>query len=130
LQNTFAKPRNISFALEINHPHPLASVFTRAYPEKNLSLVRRMTTLLNLKVSPGSAVNKIMDWNAGILKVRIKAPPEKGKANKELIRFLAKLLGIAPANLELVSGEASRNKRVRIHGMTESAVRRILTGKS
>ena len=89
-----------------------------------------MTTLLNLKVSPGASANKIMNWNAGILKVRIKAPPEKGKANKELIRFLAKLLGTAPANLDLVSGESSRNKRVRIHGLTDSAVRRILIDKN
>lgn len=89
-----------------------------------------MSTLLDLKVSPGSAANKIMDWNAEILKVRIKAPPEKRKANKELIRFLAKLLDIAPANIDLVLGESSRNKRVRIHGITESAVRQVLTGKS
>jgi uncharacterized protein len=89
-----------------------------------------MTTLLNLKVSPGASANKIMNWNAGILKVRIKAPPEKGKANKELIHFLAKLLGTAPTNLELVSGESSRNKRVRIRGMTDSSVRRILIDKN
>jgi uncharacterized protein (TIGR00251 family) len=89
-----------------------------------------MSTLLDLKVSPGAAANKIMDWNAEILKVRIKATPKKGKANKELIRFLAKLLDIAPANIDLVLGESSRNKRVRIHGITESAVRQLLTGKS
>jgi uncharacterized protein (TIGR00251 family) len=89
-----------------------------------------MITLLNLKVSPGASGNKIMDWNAGILKVRVKAPPEKGKANKELIRFLAKLLGTAPANIDLVSGESSRNKRLQIRGMTESTVRQILTDKS
>ena len=89
-----------------------------------------MTTLLDLKVYPGAAANKIMGWNAGILKVRIKAPPEKGKANKELIRFLAKLLDIAPANIDLISGESSRNKRVRIREMTGSAVRQVLTGKS
>ena len=89
-----------------------------------------MITLLNLKVSPGASGNKIMGWNAGTLKVRIKAPPEKGKANKKLIRFLAKLLGTAPANLDLVSGESSRNKRLRIRGMTESTVHQILADKS
>jgi uncharacterized protein (TIGR00251 family) len=52
----------------------------------------------------------------GSLKVKITAPPEKGKANAELCTFLAKHFGVAPREVTILSGETSRRKRVRISG--------------
>ena len=48
------------------------------------------------------------------LKVRVAAPPEDGKANKALLRFLAKLWGFPTGRLTLISGETSRHKLIRI----------------
>lgn len=51
------------------------------------------------------------------LKVRVAAPPEDGKANRELLKFLAKQWKIPASALTLVSGDSSRYKRIRIEGM-------------
>jgi len=50
----------------------------------------------------------------GTLKVRVAAPPEKGKANEELCRFLAKHFGVARQTVEVVSGETATSKLVRV----------------
>lgn len=50
------------------------------------------------------------------LKVRIAAAPEDGKANKELLKFLAKCWNLPASRLTLVSGETARHKRIKIDG--------------
>lgn len=50
------------------------------------------------------------------LGVSVTAVPEKGKANVALVKMLAKRLGVPPASISLVAGEASRLKRLRITG--------------
>jgi uncharacterized protein (TIGR00251 family) len=72
---------------------------------------------LNVKVVPKSAGNWIAGRMAdGTLKVKVAAPPEKGKANAELRAFLAKQFGVPKANVTIRSGETSPRKRVRIVG--------------
>jgi uncharacterized protein (TIGR00251 family) len=70
---------------------------------------------LRVKVIPRStrseAVGELSD---GTLKVRIAAPPEKGKANEELCRFLAAHHGVARSAVTIVSGHASGLKLVRL----------------
>ncbi len=56
------------------------------------------------------------------LKVRITAAPEKGKANKALLKLLAKHLGIAPSRLELIAGATDRRKVVRVPGLSADAI--------
>ena len=50
------------------------------------------------------------------LKVRVTAAPEKGKANKALIKLLGKETGLAPSTMRVISGEQSRNKMILIEG--------------
>ena len=70
---------------------------------------------LNIKVVPRSARSEIAGTMAdGTLKVRIAAPPEKGKANVELRSFLARHFGVRQRDVVIVSGETSPVKRVRI----------------
>ena len=66
----------------------------------------------------------------GSLKVSVRAAPERGKANDEVIEVLAKVLGVRRASLSLVSGETSRSKRVLVEGLTADAVREKLRGES
>lgn len=74
------------------------------------------TTVLTVKVLPNSSKNAIVGFQGEVLKVKIKAPPDKGKANEELIEFLAESLGIAKSRIRIVHGQASRLKKVEITG--------------
>jgi uncharacterized protein (TIGR00251 family) len=58
--------------------------------------------------------------------VKVTSPPVNGKANKALIDLLAKRLGVPKGNIEIVSGKSSRDKSVRIHGLSLEAVALLL----
>jgi uncharacterized protein len=73
--------------------------------------------VVQLKVTPRAAATA---WAGamedGTLKVRVAAPPEKGRANEELVRFLAREFGVAAAGVEIIAGAASTRKTVRLSG--------------
>lgn len=73
--------------------------------------------LIPIKVAPKASKNGIVGWENDELKVRIAAIPEKGNANQELIAFLAKELHVSKSQIQLVSGESSRHKRICISGI-------------
>lgn len=78
-------------------------------------LAKNKEILLKIKVFPGASCNGFTGETAdGWLKISISAPPEDGKANLELIRFLAKTFKIKKYQLELVGGQSSRRKIVRL----------------
>lgn len=81
--------------------------------------------ILQIYVQPKAKKNEIegIDEWRGRLKVKVKAPPVGGKANKELVKFLSKLLG---AEVELVKGETSREKDVLVRGMKAEEVKKKL----
>ncbi len=54
----------------------------------------------------------------GRLKLRLTAPPVDGKANKQAIKLLAKLFGVAPSRIDLIRGRTSRDKSFRLAGVT------------
>ena len=70
--------------------------------------------LLRLKVQPNSSKDTFCELRGHCLKVRITAPPVDGKANQHLIKFLAKQFKVSKSQVELVSGESSREKRIKI----------------
>ena len=65
------------------------------------------------------------EWQ-GALRIRVAAPPVEGEANDELVRFLAKRLGIARGSVHILSGETGRSKLVHIDGVDASAVSVLL----
>ena len=70
---------------------------------------------VRVKVIPRSAKTEVAGELAdGTLKVRVAAPPEKGKANEELCRFLAECHGVAKSAVRVISGHTSARKLVRI----------------
>ncbi len=71
--------------------------------------------LLRIKVQPKASKDELSEILGDYLKVRITAPPVDGKANKHLIAFLAKTFKVAKSNVELISGETGREKRIKIH---------------
>lgn len=71
--------------------------------------------IIEIKVTPKSRENKIIGFEEGVLKIRLTAAPEKGEANRALIRFLAKALDIPQRDIILLKGETSRQKQLCIH---------------
>jgi uncharacterized protein len=77
-----------------------------------------MTAHLKVKVIPGAAQNKIAGWLGDAVKIRVQAPPEKGKANAAVISLLADFLDIPAKQLSICAGHASQHKVVEIQGIT------------
>jgi len=67
-------------------------------------------------VQPRAAQTEVVGMHGDAVKIRLKAPPVDGAANEELVRFLAERLGVARADVSLVSGETARAKRLRVTG--------------
>jgi len=67
-----------------------------------------------LHVQPGAKRTEVAGVHGDALKVRLAAPPVDGKANAELLRFLADAFGVPLRQVALVRGETSRQKVVRI----------------
>jgi len=61
-----------------------------------------------------------------LLKIRIKSAPVDGKANRELVRFLAEILDIPERQITIVRGASSRRKTVAIEGLTAERATRAL----
>ena len=77
-------------------------------------------------MSPGGARTQVMGRLAdGRLKVRVAAPPERGRANAELVAFLARELGLRRGEVRVAAGVSSRDKVIEIDAAPER-VRRWL----
>jgi len=87
-----------------------------------------MSARLFVRVQPGASRLRIVGMLGDALKVAVTAPPEKGKANKALSRFLAKELGLSQGAVRIVAGIASRRKTVEVEGMSQDALDRWLAG--
>lgn len=74
-----------------------------------------MSFILEVKVVPRSGKFALVRTSKGELKCMVKADPEKGAANKELIKGFAQLLHVTQNDVEIISGLTSRKKRIKIH---------------
>jgi uncharacterized protein (TIGR00251 family) len=83
-------------------------------------------TRLSVRVRPGAGRSRIKDRRGGILRLDVAAPPERGKANQELVKFLAKILRLPKSRVRICSGERSRDKVVGIAGVEEEEVARVV----
>jgi uncharacterized protein (TIGR00251 family) len=79
---------------------------------------------LKVKVVPGSSRDQIVGWLGDALKIKVTAPPEKGKANEAVIDLLAEALGVSSDDIEVVSGHSSPSKIVAITGMDDEAIKK------
>jgi uncharacterized protein (TIGR00251 family) len=80
-----------------------------------------------VKAVPGASRSEIVGRLGAALKIRVAAPPEGGKANREILDLLAERLGLPAASVTLVSGAASSAKVVELRGITaEQAWARLL----
>jgi uncharacterized protein len=83
-------------------------------------------TIVEVVVQPRASKNELARTQEGNLKLWLTAPPVEGEANKECLKFLAKLLGISKSNLEIVQGQKSRRKRVLVRGVSPELLQTTL----
>jgi len=82
--------------------------------------------VFNVCIVPRASRSEIVGEHYKSLKVKIAAPPVDGAANAELIKVLAKHLKVAKSCVEIIAGESSKNKRVRVTGADEAVVGALL----
>lgn len=82
---------------------------------------------LRLRVSAGASRSRVAGVHGGALKLSVAAPPEKGKANRDVQRLVAAAFGVAPREIEFIAGETSPDKVVRLPLPPDEAAARWAT---
>lgn len=83
--------------------------------------------ILRVKVVPRAPRTQVAGEMGDRLRIRLAAPPVEGRANEALVEFLAERLDVPRRDVEILSGDTGRLKRVRIRGVTPDQVRSRLS---
>ena len=83
-----------------------------------LTLSSDATVLLRLHVQPKASKNRLIGLHDSCLKLAVAAPPVEGKANKEVVKFLAAVLGVPARDVTVKSGLQARRKVVAVKALT------------
>ena len=86
------------------------------------------SAVIDIRVIPRAPRTRVDGTRGGAILIRLAAPPVDGAANEALIAFLSDALALPRRNIGIVSGEKSRDKRIRIQGLNEAAARTRLLG--
>ena len=89
------------------------------------------TAQLRVRLTPKAAQNKIQGWGEDadghkVLKISVTTVPEKGKANKALIAFLAKRLKVPKSDISIIRGETDRTKILKINNISGKSLESLL----
>jgi uncharacterized protein (TIGR00251 family) len=79
--------------------------------------------ILKLRVTPKASFDALVGWHGDALKVKVRAAPEDGRANAAVIELLARALELPRRTVTIEAGQASRDKRVRLEGITMEGLR-------
>jgi uncharacterized protein (TIGR00251 family) len=77
---------------------------------------------LAVKITPNAGRNEVTGFKEGVPQIKIAAPPEKGKANKELVDFLSERLEVRKSSILIIKGQTSRNKVVSIETLSNEEI--------
>ena len=86
--------------------------------------------ILNVRAAPRSSKAGLDGLIGDAVKVRIRAAPVEGKANRELVETLADVFGLARSRVTFKGGETSKTKRLLLSGVTAETVRAVVEGRS
>lgn len=81
-----------------------------------------------VRVVPRASRSEVVGEHDGALRVRVAAPPVEGAANVELVRLLARALGVPARAVEITSGHASKTKLVRVAGADRARLLSLVSG--
>jgi uncharacterized protein (TIGR00251 family) len=79
-----------------------------------------------IRLQPRAKREEVVGERAGAIVIRVTAPPVDGKANAALCAFIAKAAGVSASSVDVVRGQTSRDKVVRVDGVTLQALRAAL----
>lgn len=82
--------------------------------------------VLRLAVQPGAGRSIVTGRRGDALAVRVAPPPLDGRANAAVVELVAELFGVSRSDVDFVSGERSRQKRVRVRGVGAERARHVL----
>src|ERR1700722_11401978 len=85
-----------------------------------------MKTRIVLKVKAGAAVTKFAGEYGEGWKLNVAAPPVDGKANQAIVRFVAKVAGVAASQVRIVTGALGSSKLLEVDGVGPEALRRAI----
>jgi uncharacterized protein YggU (UPF0235/DUF167 family) len=83
---------------------------------------------LRVRVSPGARQSDVLGRLGDAWKLRVRAAPERGRANAEVVRLLADRLGIPRAEVRVVAGHTARDKVVEVDALGPDEIERRLAG--
>ena len=83
--------------------------------------------VVSVKVQPNSSRNRVVGEYADRIKIAVTVAPEKGKANKAVIKLFAKWLGIKSLDIQIISGETSSDKELFIRNITEEDLNKLVS---
>ncbi len=83
--------------------------------------------VFSVKVQPNASIDRVVGEHADQLKISVTVAPEKGKANKAVVKVLSKWLDVKSSDIQIVSGEMSRDKKVFIGNINEEDVYKLIS---
>ena len=79
-----------------------------------------------IRVVPRASRSQIVGEHDGALKIHLTSPPVDGEANAELIKLLAKQFGVSKSDVEIIAGETSKSKRIKIANLSQSRFEEVI----
>ena len=83
-------------------------------------------TGIRVKVQPKASRSEILGFIGDVLRVKVAAPPDRGKANAVLLELLATTFGVPKSRITLLRGHASRDKLIVVDGLSQDELQRRL----
>ncbi len=91
-----------------------------------LNKVPTLSATFSIRIQPRASKNEVIQMEGGGIKIRLTAPPVDGAANEALVKFLSAELGVPKSQVGIVSGHTSKNKIVRIEGVSQDTAEQLL----
>jgi len=82
---------------------------------------------ISVRVYPAAPRSEVAGFTDGVLRAKVAAPPVKGKANRELIALLSRILGVDKSNVTIIKGLTSRSKIVAVDGLSPEELTKKLS---
>lgn len=82
--------------------------------------------IFTVRVVPRASRSHIVGEHDGALKIQLTSPPVDGAANAELIKLLARQFGVSKGDVEIVAGETSKTKRIKIANLSQSRFEEVI----
>ena len=80
-----------------------------------------------VRVQPGAKKEAILGFADGVLRLRVTAPPVEGRANDAVLELVARAVGVRPSHVALLRGARSRDKLLRIDGVSQQRAEDVLS---